>query len=116
MLKMLRYGATCSLVTGLMLVLGCSDEKPNANIGSNGAEVHHEPNFSLNTPLETIAADKSGKRILDRDVPGIMASRDYFLFDDMSLSQIASLSGGELTATKLDLVQVDLSKLCNSRR
>jgi hypothetical protein len=31
------------------------------------------------------------------------------LFDDMSLSQIATLSSGQLTKSKLDLVEADLS-------
>jgi hypothetical protein len=67
--------------------------------------------FSLNTPVDTIAANQRGKAVLDRDVPGLMASRSYVLFDDMSLAQIATFSGGELTKTKLDLLQADLAQL-----
>jgi hypothetical protein len=33
--------------------------------------------FSLNTPIKTIAADRGDKAVLDRDVPGLMASRSY---------------------------------------
>jgi hypothetical protein len=40
-----------------------------------------------------------------------MASRSYKLFDDMSLAQIATFSGGQLTKTKLDLLQADLAQL-----
>jgi hypothetical protein len=67
------------------------------------------PYFSMDTPVDRIAADQRGKAVLDRDLPGLMASRSYVLFDDMSLSQIATLSGGKLTETKLALVQADLS-------
>jgi hypothetical protein len=69
------------------------------------------PSFTLDTPVDKIAADQRGKEILVRDLPGLMASRSYVLFDDMSLSQIATVSGGKLTQTKLDKVQADLSQL-----
>jgi hypothetical protein len=73
--------------------------------------VPRPPSFSLDTPLDRIAADQRGKAVLDRDLPGLMASRSYLLFDDMSLSQIATVSGGKLTQTKLDRVRADLSRL-----
>jgi len=41
------------------------------------------PIFSLDTPVKTIAANHDGKVVLDRDIPGLLASRSYFLFDDM---------------------------------
>jgi hypothetical protein len=67
------------------------------------------PVFSLDTPVEKIAADGRGKAVLDKDLPGLMASSQYILFEDMSLAQIATLSSGQLTKTKLDLVAADLS-------
>jgi hypothetical protein len=67
--------------------------------------------FTLDTPVERIAADGRGKAVLDRDLPGLMSSSQYILFDDMSLSQIATLSSGQLTKTKLDLVEADLSHI-----
>ena len=72
--------------------------------------------YSLNTPLYKIAADKRGKAVLYRDLPGLMASRSYILFDDMSLSQIAIMSGGRLTTTKLALVAEDLSNLSTAEK
>jgi len=67
--------------------------------------------FSLDTPVERIAADRRGKAILERDLPGLMTSHSYLLFDDMSLAEIATLSSGQLTQTKLDIVEADLSRL-----
>jgi hypothetical protein len=69
--------------------------------------------FSLNTPVDKIAADRRGNAVLKRDVPGLLNSRSYLLFDDMNLLQIASLSCGRLTKTKLDQVQADLTQLSN---
>jgi hypothetical protein len=72
--------------------------------------------FSLDTPVEKIAADGRGKAVLDRDLPGLMASRQYVLFEDMSLAQIASLSSGQLTSAKLDVVAVDLAGISAPRQ
>jgi hypothetical protein len=71
------------------------------------------PPFSLNTPVERIAADRRGNAVLMRDVPGLLTNRSYLLFDDMSLLQIASISCGRLTKTKLNQVQADLTQLSN---
>lgn len=67
--------------------------------------------FTLNTPVERIAADPRGKAVLDRDVPGLMANKNYPMFDEMSLSEIAIVSGGRLTRSKLALVKSDLIEI-----
>jgi hypothetical protein len=92
-------------------LLGCSAQKPTADTASNNLAAAPGPTFSLDTPVEHIAADSRGKAILDHDVPGLMASQSYLLFEDMSLSQIATVSGGRLTKAKLEVVQADLSQL-----
>jgi hypothetical protein len=67
--------------------------------------------FTLDTPVDRIAADPQGKAVLDRDVPGLMADKRYPMFDDMSLSEIAMFSHGRLSKTKLDLVKSDLIEI-----
>jgi hypothetical protein len=103
MVKLFRYGAMVLLPLCLAALPGCSGQRTSA--------AGHVPPFSLNTPVKTIAADEHGKAVLNRDVPGLMASQSYILFDDMSLAQIATVSGGQLTKAKLDLVQADLAGL-----
>ncbi len=117
MFNTFRHNAT-ALVTlsSLAFLPGCSVQKPPAEVTSNGVAVASRPAFSLNTPVDTIAADQRGKAILDRDVPGLMANPSYLLFEDMSLSQIATVSGGQLTKTKLNLVQADLFQLNTATR
>jgi hypothetical protein len=61
--------------------------------------------------VNRIAADPQGKAVLYRDIPGVMNDRRYPLFDDMSLSEIAAMSHGRLTQSKLDLVKSDLTQL-----
>lgn len=97
MLLPFRYAA---MALSLASVTGCAQ-----------APAPKPPVFTLDTPVDRIAADARGKAVLDRDLPGLMASRSYALFDDMSLSQIATVSGGRLTKQKLGRVQADLSQL-----
>jgi hypothetical protein len=96
-----RYAA---MALGLASLTGCAQAVAPA-------PAPKPPSFTLNTPVDRIAADERGKAVLNRDLPGLMASRSYALFDDMSLSQIATLSGGKLTQAKLDRVEADLSQL-----
>lgn len=107
MLKASFQGVIGFLSVGLLALPGCNQE-PAANAARPMPVVQM---FSLDTPVEKIAADGRGKAVLDRDLPGLMGSSSYVLFDDMSLSQIATLSSGQLTETKLELVAADLSEI-----
>jgi hypothetical protein len=111
MFKPLRYSVIGFAALGPALLVGCGAQKPTVDTASNKLATAPGPTFSLDTPVEHIAADPRGKAILNHDVPGLMASPSYLLFDDMSLSQIATVSGGRLTKAKLDVVQADLSQL-----
>jgi len=111
MFKPLRYRALAFAALGPVVLLGCGIPRPTAETASTRLASTPGPTFSVDTPVEHIAADPRGKAILDHDVPGLMASRSYLLFEDMSLSQIATVSGGKLTKAKLDLVQADLFQL-----
>lgn len=111
MFKAFRPGAMAFAALTPAFLMGCSAQTPNKGVPSIGAAAVPGPNFSLDTPVETIAANQRGKAILERDMPGLMSSGSYLLFEDMSLSQIATMSGGRLTETKLNLVQTDLAQL-----
>jgi hypothetical protein len=106
------YGCLALAALSSVILFGCHAEQSDATQASNGA-ASHQPVYSLNTPISHIAADKRGKAILERDLPGLMASRSYPLFDSMSLSQIAVMSGGRLSQNKLNLVKADLAQLSN---
>ncbi|WP_035179433.1 hypothetical protein [Acidocella facilis] len=69
------------------------------------------PQFSVQTPIDKIAADARGKAVLNRDMPGLISDPRYELFSSMSLSQLASLSGGRLTQSDLKKVNTDLAEL-----
>ncbi len=116
MFKPLRYSVIAFAALGPALLVGCGAQKPPAATASSSLAAVPGPTFSLDTPVEHIAADPRGKAILNHDVPGLMASPSYLLFDDMSLSQIATVSGGRLTKAKLDVVQADLSQLATTEK
>lgn len=110
MSRFVRCGSLALVALGPAFLLGCVAKDPVTADAARAPKAQPVA-YSLNTPLDRIAADKRGKAILERDLPGLMASRSYVLFDDMSLSQIATMSGGRLSQTKLDLVQADLAQL-----
>src|ERR1700722_5702665 len=104
MIKLFRYSRITFTVMSMAFLLGCSAQQPITGEASNRVATVHDPGFALDTALNHIAADQRGKAILEHDLPDLMASPSYGLFDDMSLSQIATVSGGQLTKTELDLV------------
>lgn len=67
--------------------------------------------FSLDTPIETIAADPKGKAVLDTDLQNITAHPMYDQFKSMSLAQVQPMSQGALTDAALAKVKVDLEAI-----
>ncbi|MGK6321075.1 hypothetical protein [Sphingomonas sp. DT-204] len=53
--------------------------------------------FSLDTPIETIAADPAGKKALDETMPGLTTHDAYEMFKSMSLNQLQPMAGGKIT-------------------
>jgi len=93
---------------GSFLLLGCSAENLTS-LSQPGVE--SKQGYSVNTPLEVLAADPRANAILQRDVPGVMNNPKFLIFDDMSLAQIAIMSNGKMHKSKLREVQADLDKL-----
>lgn len=67
--------------------------------------------FTLDTPIETIAANPAAKQVLDADLDNITAHPMYDQFKSMSLSQVQPLSQGALTDAALVKVKADLAAL-----
>ena len=107
MINFSRIGVRLCSIGTLILLLGCSSHSRDANPMPDSGSFR----FSLDTPIERIAATQGGKEVLDRMVPGLMASRSYPLLDDMSLSQVATLSGGRISREKLNEVEAQLVQL-----
>ena len=69
------------------------------------------PKFTLDTPIETIAADPAGKAVLDTDLANITSHPMYDQFKQMSLAQVQPMSQGQLTDAALAKVKTDLAAL-----
>lgn len=69
------------------------------------------PKFTLDTPIETIAADPAGKAVLDTDLHGITSHPMYDQFKQMSLAQVQPMSQGALTDAALAKVKADLAAI-----
>jgi len=112
MIKTHRHIATAAMFMSAVFLSGCAAQGPKvATVQPDNAAHSVGRGFSLDTPVSAIAADQRGKAVLERDVPGLMSSSSYILLEDMSLAQIAPLSGGRLSKTKLDQVRADLAQL-----
>ncbi|WP_298213866.1 hypothetical protein [Acidocella sp.] len=111
MVRQARHGFMVLGVTGLAFVgMSCAMPGGQRVTLSQGGD-KPPPALSVHTPINKIAANPGGKAVLDRDVPGVMSNPHYDLFSSMSLSQLATLSGGRLNQAKLKQVDQDLAEL-----
>ncbi|HTQ71816.1 MAG TPA: hypothetical protein VMH92_10025 [Acidocella sp.] len=110
-----RQGVVVFGMAGLACLGGCVAPSAARGPGTANASTPTPVTFTVHTPIDRIAADERGKAVLDRDVPGVMSNPQYVLFSSMSLSQLASLSGGRLTQSTLNEVNADLAELAPSQ-
>jgi hypothetical protein len=69
------------------------------------------PGYSRDTPVEKIAADPEAAAVLNKDLPGLLTDAEYPLFKSMSLKQLQSASGGDLSLEDVDKAVADLQGL-----
>ena len=67
--------------------------------------------FSLDTPIEAIAADPAGKAVLDADFPGMLTHPAYDQFKGMSLTAVQPMSQGAITDEQMAKAKVDLAAI-----
>ena len=67
--------------------------------------------YTLDTPIETIAADPKGKAVLDADIPGMTSHPEYENFKAMSLNQVQPMSQGAITPEALTKTATDLATI-----
>ena len=64
---------------------------------------------TLDTPIEVLIAAEKTKAILDSRVPGLTSHPMLDQFKSMSLKQLQSMAGGQLTDSMLEAVAADLA-------
>lgn len=67
--------------------------------------------YTLDTPIERIAADPDGAAVLNKDIPGLLTNPNYGMIKSMNLKTVASLSGGRLDGQTLAQTKTDLAAL-----
>ena len=67
--------------------------------------------YTLDTPVEIIAADPARTAVLNKDIPGLLTDPSYGVIKSMTLKSIARLSGGDLTQQMLAQAEADLKAL-----
>ena len=67
--------------------------------------------FSLDTPIEAIAADPAGKAVLDADFPGMLTHPAYAQFKGLSLTAVQPMSQGAITDEQMAKAKVDLAAI-----
>ncbi|MGW8191689.1 hypothetical protein [Sphingomonas hankookensis] len=67
--------------------------------------------LTIDSSIETIAADPKGKAILDAQFPGMLAHESYPMFKGMSLKQVQPYAQGRITDEQVAKVAAELAKL-----
>lgn len=70
--------------------------------------------FTLDTPIEVLAADAEARAVLERELPGLIGHERYEQFKTMSLKALQPFSGGLITAERLTAVETALAERANS--
>lgn len=97
-------GALC------LALAGCASHGADQSAFAGAAKTQvASAQLTLDTPISQICDDPRGRAVLDRNLPGLRKNPNYFLFQGMSLRQLASMSGGRISKTKLEIVRADLA-------
>jgi hypothetical protein len=84
---------------------------PAAPVATPVAATPATPGYTRDTPVEKIAADPEAAAVLNKDLPGLLTDAEYPLFKSMSLKQLQSASGGDLSLEDVDKAVADLQGL-----
>jgi hypothetical protein len=67
--------------------------------------------LTLDTPVETIAANPAAKAVLDKHFPEMLSHPMYDQFKQMSLKQLQPLAQGQITNEMLTAAEKDLAAI-----
>ena len=81
------------------------------SVSQLGCVAPQSTGYTLDTPIEVIAADPGGAAVLNKDMPALLSNPNYSSFKGMSLKWLASMSRGRLSQEKLAQIEADLETL-----
>jgi hypothetical protein len=67
--------------------------------------------LTIDSPIESIAANPAGKAVLDKDLPGLTSHEAFDSFKAMSLKDVAPMSNGVISDEALAKVAADLAAI-----
>ena len=67
--------------------------------------------FSIDTAIETLAADPRAKAILEGHIPSITTNPMFPQYKAMTLKQLANMSGGKISPETLAAIAADLKAI-----
>lgn len=67
--------------------------------------------LTIDSSIESIAANPRGKAILDATFPGMLAHESYAMFKGMSLKQVQPYANGRITDEQVAKVAAELAKI-----
>ncbi|MFV3126590.1 hypothetical protein [Niveispirillum sp. KHB5.9] len=82
-----------------------ANQSPPAPVDANAAK------FSLDTPIEELAADEGAKAALTSTLPGLLEIPQYEMIKGLSLRQLQPYSGGKLTDELLARTETALASV-----
>jgi hypothetical protein len=111
----MRYGT--AIFAALLFLLGpASGQQMPSDIPAFPDGPDTRPNdaqgeYSLDTPIETLAADPAAAAIINTYIPGLLEDGSYPLFKGMSLKLVASFSRGRITDETLGQIESEFEAL-----
>jgi hypothetical protein len=67
--------------------------------------------FTLDTPIQVIAADPAGKAVLNSVFPEMLGHAEYENFKQMSLNEVFPLAQGAITDAMMAQARAELAKI-----
>jgi hypothetical protein len=101
----------CAAVLALTVVPAMAQTATPAPAAATPAAPAPAAKFTLDSPIETLVADTTAKKVLDDDLPGLTTNDKYDMFKSMSLNQVAGFAPDKLTPERLTKVQTDLAAI-----
>ena len=108
-MKFVAFSAALLTMTAAPAFAQTATPAPAPAPAAPAADATATAKFSLDTPIEAIAADPAGKAVLDSDFPGMLTHPAYDQFKGMSLAAVQPMSSGAITDEQLAKAKVDLA-------
>lgn len=110
-MKLVAFSAALLAVTAAPAFAQTAASATAPAAAAPAADASVTAKYSLDTPIETIAADPAGKAVLDADFPGMTSHAMYDSFKGMSLTALQPMSQGQITDAQLAKAKADLAAL-----